>query len=245
MTWHDKHIWVRQPAKSGREALAASVEEIAGRNPLEDDEWDEKDVLPTQETSLVPPRLHLQSRLIPAVGAKPTQAIPASQEPTQPPLTNPVAAPQVAKQGQRLGGRSTKVRLQAVRPDQRPELSTDRLSTLDSPNQQDRAVPTAQVRSAKTAGGRGSSTPRSEASASVHSWPRPLGGRGMIKRDQDAVTIPNAAITERSVVHVMLAGNPGPVVVQYILLHPRMGFTVHLSAPATADAPFNYALWPF
>jgi hypothetical protein len=43
----------------------------------------------------------------------------------------------------------------------------------------------------------------------------------------------------------MLTGNPGPVVVQYISLHPRMGFTVHLSAPVTADTPFNYALWPF
>lgn len=240
MTWHDKQLVVRQHARLQREALAASVEEMSPHNLLELDEWDEEDALPSQKTSLVPPRLRLQSRQVPTVGTKLTQAIPVPQEQI-PPVTNPVELPRAVGQGQRLGGRSTRVHLQAVRPDQMPEVSTERLSVIDPSGQQDNFRPATPLRPLKSA----SSTRLSESTASAHSWPRLLGGRGIIRRDQEVVTVPNAAITERSVVHVMLTGNPGPVVVQYISLHPRMGFTVHLSAPAAADTPFNYAVWPF
>ncbi len=51
-----------------------------------------------------------------------------------------------------------------------------------------------------------------------------------------------AAVTESSVVLVTLTSNPGPVVVQYISLHPGIGFTVHLTAATEAHTPFNYAV---
>ncbi len=41
---------------------------------------------------------------------------------------------------------------------------------------------------------------------------------------------------------INLLGNPGPVVVQYYTLLPDYGFKVHLSAPVTADTPFNYVI---
>jgi hypothetical protein len=67
-------------------------------------------------------------------------------------------------------------------------------------------------------------------------------GQGMFECGQRDVTIVDPSITASSVVSVMLTANPGPVVVQYISLQPRIGFTVHLTAPTTMGAPFNYAI---
>jgi hypothetical protein len=154
----------------------------------------------------------------------------------------PIVEPRITEQGQRLAGRTTRVHLQAIRPGHIPEVSAHRIPALDPRDQQGNSVLGAQPRDTGSSPARG--VPPG-GPASPRPWPRPLGGRGMIKQGQGAVTIPNAAITERSVVTVMLTSNPGPVVVQYISLHPRMGFTVHLSSPATANAFFNYAIWPF
>ncbi len=55
----------------------------------------------------------------------------------------------------------------------------------------------------------------------------------------------NARVTEQSIVTVMLASNPGPVVVHYVSLQPRAGFTLHMSAPVTTQTPFSYAVWLF
>jgi hypothetical protein len=107
------------------------------------------------------------------------------------------------------------------------------------------SVSTSQNRTASsTVPTRNGSAPASSTAGSQQNMRVP-GGRGVIKQGQNVITVPNTAITERSVVNVMLAGNPGPVVIQYIALHPRMGFTVHLSAPTTASTPFNYLIWPF
>jgi len=54
------------------------------------------------------------------------------------------------------------------------------------------------------------------------------------------VTVANPHITASSVVLVSLTSNPGPVVVQYVSLQPYNGFTVHLTAPTTMRATFNY-----
>jgi len=99
--------------------------------------------------------------------------------------------------------------------------------------------------SASSSGSRRNGSVPASAADQERQHPHLPGGRGVINQGQNVVTVPNIAITERSVVTVMLTGNPGPVVVQYVALHPRMGFTVHLSAPTAASTPFNYLIWPF
>lgn len=72
---------------------------------------------------------------------------------------------------------------------------------------------------------------------------RPLSGTGVFEYGQMDVIVTNPAITAASVVMVMLTNNPGPVVVQYVSLQPRVGFTVHLTAPPTARTSFNYIIF--
>ena len=69
-----------------------------------------------------------------------------------------------------------------------------------------------------------------------------LSGSGIVESGLSEVAIANTGVKSSSVIMVMLAGDPGPVVVQYITLRPQDGFTVHLSAPAQAKTPFNYAI---
>jgi hypothetical protein len=72
------------------------------------------------------------------------------------------------------------------------------------------------------------------------SFPRWHAGSGMFECGQRDVTISDPSVTAASVVLVTLTANPGPVVVQYVSLQPRKSFTVHLTAPTTMGAPFNY-----
>jgi hypothetical protein len=69
-----------------------------------------------------------------------------------------------------------------------------------------------------------------------------LSGTGTFECGQSDATMPNTRITAASVVQVTLTSNPGPVVVQYISLQPRVGFTVHLTAPVTTRTTFNYII---
>jgi hypothetical protein len=64
----------------------------------------------------------------------------------------------------------------------------------------------------------------------------------MFECGQRDVMISDPSVVASSVVLVMLTANPGPIVVQYISLQPRIGFTVHLTAPATIGVPFNYVV---
>ncbi|GAC1381285.1 MAG: hypothetical protein NVS4B7_02300 [Ktedonobacteraceae bacterium] len=67
-------------------------------------------------------------------------------------------------------------------------------------------------------------------------------GSGMFECNQSEIAITNKSITSSSVVVVVLIGDPGPVVVQYVSLQPHLGFTIHLSAPTTNTTPFNYKI---
>ena len=67
-------------------------------------------------------------------------------------------------------------------------------------------------------------------------------GSGQFEKGQCEVMVANAHITALSVVVVVLTADPGPVVVQYVTLHPLVGFTVHLSAAARKAASFNYRI---
>ena len=69
-----------------------------------------------------------------------------------------------------------------------------------------------------------------------------LAGLGQFLQGQAELTIENSHVSESSVVIANLLSNPGPVVVQYYTLLPGYGFKVHLSAPVTADTPFNYVI---
>lgn len=71
----------------------------------------------------------------------------------------------------------------------------------------------------------------------------PLYGSGEFDCGQRDAIIKHPAIRASSVVIVMLTSNPGPVVVQYVSLLPHESFTVHLTAPATMHAQFNYMIF--
>ncbi len=224
MTWHDERYWPEIRARQEREALAASVEEIISEQAGRGEDWDEEraaseGVIP----HVIPPRMGLRTRTDLATSA--------------PATTNAIPTPLATGRSQRLG-RSTRVRLQAVRADPTTEVvATENVPAVLPPGPSYPAPVPERLLPAPI------EQPTALA-AQVSQWPNLPGGKGMVLQGQSATTVANAAITERSVVNVMLAGNPGPVVVQYISLHPRMGFTIHLSASATADAPFNYLIWP-
>lgn len=233
MTWQNDQLWERERARLRREAFADSVEEVS-QTPLEFEEWEEEQDLSARNATFIPPRLRLQSRPHQATRANPTRPIAAIQEKDL--LMNNPGTMQEPRQASRV----TRVRLQAAFPGRAQE--TEHMPSIeDTPP----LTQTASAPGGLPGGGRTAAPNSTGASSSGRPWPRLLGGRGIIKQGQAAVSVPNAAISERSVVTVMLAGNPGPVVVQYISLHPRMGFTVHLTAAATANAPFNYVVWPF
>ena len=68
-------------------------------------------------------------------------------------------------------------------------------------------------------------------------------GSGRFESGQRDIALSEPSVTAASVVLVTLTANPGPVVVQYISLQPGRGFTVHLTAPTTVGAPFNYLVF--
>ena len=69
-----------------------------------------------------------------------------------------------------------------------------------------------------------------------------IAGSGQFERGQCDIAVAHPHVTLSSVVVVLLTGNPGPVVVQYVSLDPGRGFTVHLTAPAQHRTPFNYVI---
>jgi hypothetical protein len=147
------------------------------------------------------------------------------------------ADPLAVTSGRRLG-RSTKVRLQAVRPEQRQEPSTERVPLLDSPA----SSPQESERDGKILVRR---LEHATAPTTASAPSSLLCGSGVIEAGREDATVHNQRVSAQSVVTVMLTGNPGPVVVHYISLQPRAGFTLHLSAPVAKTTPFNYAIWLF
>src|SRR5213080_4433091 len=140
--------------------------------------------------------------------------------------TEEIAAPVQNKPG--LARRTTKVRLQVV-PKPEETHRTEEFITPVSDGATNPGLPAADEtkKSAET----GVAEPRVE-----------MSGSATFESGQGEVAVANVHVTVSSVVVVMLAGDPGPVVVQYVSLQPRTGFTVHLSAPAKNKAPFNYRI---
>ena len=137
--------------------------------------------------------------------------------------TQAIAAPAQNKQG--LTRRTTKVRLQVV-PKAEETYSTEELITPLSDAATNPRLPA--VDEAKKSAGT--------------AVPEQISGSGTFESAQSEVAVANVHVTPSSVVVVMLAGDPGPVVVQYVSLQPKTGFTVHLSAPTKNRTPFNYRI---
>jgi hypothetical protein len=72
----------------------------------------------------------------------------------------------------------------------------------------------------------------------------PLSGSGEFSCGQRDVVVKNPAVRASSVILVTLTSNPGPVAVHYVSLLPYESFTVHLTAPTTMHARFNYMIFP-
>ena len=270
--------------------LSASVEETLEDSTLlieeeEEVEAPENPVAASKDMPLIPPRLSLQSKQLPAIRSQATAEImipsalsgrgretrtvesgniiarvaqrltsslsslermPRNDGSTTPVVSvgggersalkfgtisgyhaSEAAEPRDGKPG--VGKRTTKVRLQVVpKPDMTPRLGADASLLCDiATNPSMPAV---------------SETDARIETLNVVAQREGLRGSGKFELGQADLAVANAHITIESVVVVMLAGDPGPVVVQYISLQPTIGFTIHLSAPTKNATPFNYAI---
>jgi hypothetical protein len=138
--------------------------------------------------------------------------------------TGEITAPVQNKSG--LARRTTKVRLQVV-PKTEGIHGTEEFIAPSPALPANPGLPAATKKSAETE----VAQPHVE-----------MSGSATFESGQGEVAVANVHVTASSVVAVMLAGDPGPVVVQYVSLRPKTGFTVHLSAPAKNRTPFNYTI---
>lgn len=221
-----------------RQELSASVEESLAHPALVDEEWLEEEfddgaVAHADGSSVIPPRLSLQSRPLPALrlpmpGIVEGTTVPAmvKKEPASN-LLSSVENESPQKAPRRLS-HTTKVRLQVVPKPQSASIPGQQPASVSEPT-------TSLELSAIRAAGRNQESMVNESRAA-------LSGNGVFECGQSEASVSNPHVTEQTVVIVMLAGDPGPVVVQYVSLQPLYGFTVHLSAPTTNMTPFNYAI---
>jgi len=249
MAWPDglddqaQQGWHSRFAKK-REDLSISVEETLSEGTLTEDllleELDELDerVQSKSVSVIIPPKLSLQSKLMPVVRVEPKEAANVAMVDTS--TTSSIEVPQTAPKKQRLAGRTTKVRLQAVPKSEKKSNGKIPLET----DKNERTTAGGAHASVKSSAKRSSTH---EANALIEGQVRntargTLSGSGVFKQGQREMMVANTYISPTSVVVVMLVGDPGPVVVKYISLQPQIGFTVHLSAPAEAKTPFNYVI---
>lgn len=133
----------------------------------------------------------------------------------------------------------------AFPPVPRSAPPTLELPTVTVDRQPEGAVPIGEAVYEMTTSGRLPSVripDRQESESTPARQPQPRFGSGSFEAGQGDVAVASSQITAASVVMVMLASDPGPVVVQYISLLPGVGFTVHLSAPTKMRTLFNYVV---
>ena len=242
----DQQRWYARFAKE-RRGLSDSVNEALAdprlQEDFDDDPLDEPDSMArASQKMLIAPRLSLQSKQVPAVQIVPDRPARAQQV-VPSPETNYVETQPATPKKKRLAGRTTKVRLQAVpKTEKRGAKKTASSPGIVDSTIVERAAPAIAL-------------PQHRADEYVTEMPilvslkkdeRParekLSGSGQFLRGQAELTVQNAHVSASSVVMANLLGNPGPVVVQYYTLLPGYGFKVHLSAPVTANTPFNYVI---
>lgn len=250
MAWPDKpgeqaqDDWHSRSARK-RAELSISIEEALAEDSLNEapfaDELDELEefVQGSKRSVIIPPRLSLQSKPMPVVLVKPVEATEVTVV-DAPATTESVVIPQTIQKKRRLAGRTTKVHLQAVPKSEKKSGGKISIETEKIVRGADGETQSGVKNVAKRISKSGNSRlvegqVKSTARAS-------LAGSGIVKPGQREVMVANALVSSSSAVVVTLVGDPGPVVVKYISLQPQTGFTVHLSAQAEAETPFNYVI---
>jgi hypothetical protein len=219
-----------------REELTRSIEETLADNALPEDPFsDEVDesIQDSKYSMIIPPKLSLQSKLMPAVRIE-------SVNITSQSATDSVTVPQSTQKKRRLAGRNTKVHLQAVPKSEKK--SGEKLATETGKNSVG-FEPEAQIDRTSNSKRNSSSDRGFVAKGNLSRvTSESLAGSGVIKQGQQDVMVTNSHISASSVVIVTLVDDPGPVVVKFITLHPQIGFTLHFSDSAEAEARFNYVV---
>lgn len=249
-----KQQWLARFAKE-RLNLSASVEEALADPSVEEDLLpDEPDTRPdttgepisdSHSMAVIPPKLSLQSRPMPAVHLEspgPLNGVKADVGPV--PSTRPVETPTRSQKKQRLAGRTTKVRLQAVpKTEKKASERATRPEKVNLDHEQGPVVEHQMAVSDARVEFDGVDKARAEKQVGVSTSTRgKLSGSSTFEQGQEEASIANPLISASSVVIVTLIGDPGPVVVHYVTLQPETGFTVHLSAPAVKKTLFNYVI---
>jgi hypothetical protein len=233
--------WQARFAKKRNELSRSIAETLADSALVEDTFSDEMEEAFQRSKNflIIPPKLSLQSKQMPAVHIESedvTRVSSASSRIT----TDSVPVPPTTQKKCRLAGRSTKVQLQAVPKTEKK--SGAKIANEEEKNSIDfnsegringKSNPKRHVSSEKGAGAKG----KIERVVSGS-----LAGSGFLKQGQRDVMITNAHVSLSSVVIVTLVEDPGPVVIKYISLHPQIGFTLHFSDVAELDARFNYII---
>ncbi len=225
--------WQSHVAKK-RADLSRSVEETLADGTLAEDFLSDEEegelVQGKRSAMIIPPKLSLQSRPIPVVRVEPKETASVVVVDARSTSSSVEVPQQAGQKKRRLAGRTTKVHLQAV---SKPEKKSDGKVAVEPGKVEESASAEVQLGVKKNA--RIEGLVRRTARGT-------LSGSWVFNQGQKEVSIANAHITTTSVVVVTLVGDPGPVVVKYISLQPQLGFTVHLSAPAEVDSPFNYVI---
>lgn len=222
----------------GRKNLSDSIDETM-TEPIEleeEDESREESEVAAEDSKnalLIPPRLSLQSRQLPAMPIEPERVVKPVARHTLPDLPADTKEPSTEKR-QRTGARMTKVHLQAVSKSEKKPVKIAQLEESKTVTDEVAEVLPEQHMPAEQV----FALAKLEPEASQEK----LAGKGMILQGQAEVIIENKHITASSIVVVNLLDNPGPVVVQYYSLLPSYGFKVHLSAPAISNTAFNYVI---
>ncbi len=242
MEWHsdsDEHVqqdWQVRSAKK-REELSQSIEETLANNVLVEDPFSDEVDEALQDSKypmIIPPKLSLQSKPLPVVRVESKDVTAVTLRTS----TDSVAVPQTAQKKRRLAGRTTKVHLQAV---PKSEKKSSKIS-IESERNSFEFEPERQM-NGKSNSKRNSSSERGIAKGKMDRVTSgSLAGSGILKQGQQDVMMTNTHISSSSVVIVTLVEDPGPVVVKYISLHPQVGFTLHFSDSAEAEARFNYVI---
>lgn len=248
-----KQQWLARFAQE-RLNLSASVEEALADPSIQEDLLsDEQDSTPenggepiseSHSKAIIPPKLSLQSRPMPAVHPEspgPGDVVKADAAPAH--STRPVETPARGQKKQRLAGRTTKVRLQAVPKTEKKSGERARPEKINLDHEQGpgagQQTAVSDTRLEFDRAGKALAEKQVGSSSSTHGK---LSGSSAFEIGQEEASIINPLISASSVVIVTLIGDPGPVVVHFVTLQPQSGFTVHLSAPAVKKTLFNYVI---
>src|SRR6266566_13416 len=230
--------WQVRSAKK-REELSLSIEETLANNALIEDPFsDEVDETfqDNKSSMIIPPKLSLQSKPMPVVRIESKEVTSVTSRTT----TASVTVPQTAQKKRRLAGRTTKVHLQAVPKSEKKSGGKISIEKEKNAYNSDGEEQISEKNNAKrnSSSERGALAKRKMGVVVEES----LAGSGVLKQGQREVVVTNTRISPSSVVVVTLVEDPGPVVIKYVTLRPQTGFTIHFSAPAEAEARFNYLI---